>query len=116
MEFFSCAAGAAIHVSRPSRREARGSQRESGWLFDDRRQHSRAVRVKLQVPPLRCPGFPLSLVALAAPRVGNPGPLQLGMTKLGAVAHLGMGGDGWTESKKLIWTEIDSQPLGGTQR
>jgi len=28
------------------------------------------------------------------------------MTKLRAVAHLGMSGDGWTESKKRIWTRF----------
>jgi hypothetical protein len=89
----------------------------------------RAVRVKLQVPPLRYLGFPVQEIRVRSPgfpvelggvgelhaafrnesstrgcvrrRVaGNPGPV--GMTKLRAVAHLGTSGGGWTESKKLI--------------
>jgi hypothetical protein len=35
------------------------------------------------------------------------------MTKLRAVAHLRMGGGGWTDSKKLIWTSLTlSRPVG----
>ena len=32
------------------------------------------------------------------------------MTNLRAVTHLGMGGGGWTESKKLNLDKTDSQP------
>jgi hypothetical protein len=46
-----------------------------------RPRHIRCARkFKLQVPPLRC--------------------ASVGMTTLRAVAHLGMGGGGWTESAK----------------
>jgi hypothetical protein len=38
------------------------------------------------------------------------------MTKFRAVAHLGISGGGWTESKKLIWTRlILSRPLRQAQ-
>jgi len=37
---------------------------------------------------------------------GNTGSTSVGMTKLRAVAHLGMSGGGWTESKELIWTRL----------
>ena len=79
-------------------------------------------KVKLQVAPLRYPGFPVQLSGVgelhAESRIrglvryrdaGNPGSASVprqagtgGMTNLKAVAHLGMGGDGWTESKGQV--------------
>ena len=58
-------------------------------------RHLRVVRVKLQVPPLRSPGFPIQLSGVGELRavfltesrirrlgryrdIGNPGPLQSG--------------------------------------
>jgi hypothetical protein len=74
--------------------EARESQRESGWVVD-RLSAFAVVRVKLQVPPLRSPGFPIQLSGVGELRavfltesrirrlgryrdIGNPGPLQSG--------------------------------------
>ena len=37
------------------------------------------------------------------------------MTKLSAVAHLGIGGGGWTESKKANLDKTDFQPSYGTE-
>jgi hypothetical protein len=44
------------------------TDRESGLLFDDRCQHSREVGVKLQVPPLRYPGFPVQEIRVRSGR------------------------------------------------
>ncbi len=52
-------------------------------------------KVEPQVPPLRY-----------AP---------VGMTNFRAVAHLGMSGGGWTESKKLIWTRLAESSPGRTR-
>ena len=68
---------------------------------------------ELQIPPLRCPGFPVELGGVGEPHAafryesrtrgcvrryvaGNPGPV--GMTNLRLAAHLGSGGGGATES------------------
>ena len=52
-------------------------------------------KVEPQVPPLRY-----------AP---------VGMTNFRAVAHLGMSGAGWTESKKLVWTSLTLSRSYGTE-
>jgi hypothetical protein len=74
--------------------------------------HLLCPKVKLQVPPLRYPGFPVQLSGVGERRaasrkaayvaLGGTGSAPVGMTKLRAVANLGSGGGGWTESKKLI--------------
>jgi hypothetical protein len=73
---------------------------------------------KLQVPPLRYPGFPaapggvgdLHAAFLTESRTRGRWLVPLsrksryapvGMTKFGAAAYLGGGGDGWTESRAL---------------
>jgi len=73
--------------------------------------------VKLQVPPLCYPGFPVQLSGVGAHRAAlrkaayvaldgtgsAPVPRHAGaggMTKLRAVANLGCRGGGWTVSKK----------------
>ena len=72
---------------------------------------SRAVRVKLQVPfdfaqGRLSPTLP-RIFCPASPRLGRDrdvrksGSAADGMTKLRAVAHLGMSGGGWKDSKKL---------------
>jgi hypothetical protein len=83
--------------------------------------------------PLRCPGFPVQRSGLGELRAafftesrirrfgqyrdaGKSRSAPVGMTKLNAVAHLGMSGGGWTDSKKLIWTKlILSRPLRQAQ-
>jgi hypothetical protein len=72
-------------------------------------------------PSLALPRFPAQLCGVGEVRAafrkphtslgryrdaGNPGPIQSGMTKLSAVAHLGISGGGWTDSKKLIWISL----------
>jgi hypothetical protein len=73
-------------------------------------------KVKLQVPPLRDPGFPVRLSGVDelhdfpygkphrflgwVPRCSKSGAAPVGMTNLRTVAHLGMGGGGWTELSK----------------
>jgi hypothetical protein len=61
--------------------------------------------------PLRYPDFPPSLAALAAPRCRKSGSAPVRMTKLRAVAHLGIRGGRWTDSKKLIWRRVDLNRL-----
>jgi hypothetical protein len=77
--------------------------------------HSLWPKVKLQVPPLRYPGFPVELVGVGelhatfltesrtrgrwlTPHSRKFGYASVGMTKWRVVAHLGSRGAGWTES------------------
>src|SRR5271169_6871414 len=93
----------------------------------------RAVRVKLQVPPLRyapvgmtnlssgsnleicqwSKGWAVCGQGKAHRRSLRYAPVD-GMTKLRAVAHLGMRGGGWTDSKKANLDKSDSQPSPST--
>jgi hypothetical protein len=77
--------------------------------------HLLVPKVKLQVPPLRYPGFPVELNGVGelhaafltesrtrgrwlVPRSRKFGYAPVGMTNLRAMTHLGMGGGGWTDS------------------
>jgi hypothetical protein len=73
--------------------------------------------VKLQVPPLRYPEFPVQLGGVGTPpaalrkaayvALGGTGSAPVGMTKLRAVTNLGGSGGGWTESKKANLDKTD---------
>ena len=63
------------------------------WIFC---WHLRGVGVN-------CRSLPSAPTDFLARKSGSA---PIGMTKLRAVAHLGMSGDGWTESKKRIWTRL----------
>jgi hypothetical protein len=76
--------------------------------------HSLCPKVKLQIPPLRSPGFPVEVGGVGelhaafpaesrtrgcwgVPRSRKSGYAPVGMTNWRAATHLGMGGGGWTE-------------------
>jgi hypothetical protein len=75
--------------------------------------------VKLQVPPLRYPGFPVQLSSVGALRAAlrkaayvaldGTGSAPVGMTRLRAVANLGSSEGGLKESKKANLVKTDFQ-------